>query len=234
MTMPHAHNLMHHHIEALFTHDAEGDLIRVNEPDGPPAPRFFLGRTADGVVLRYRHDVEQGIRTALESAVHDDLRHTPAFDAPLDPSRYAGILGRSAPVQRVAAGPAFCFPEELPPHDGTTPITEANAHLLEAHLTEWIPDVPCRQPMIALVIDSHAVSLCCSVRLTTRAHEAGVETAPACRGRGLAGRAAAAWARAVRAENREPLYSTSWTNTASRAVARKLGLVLFGSDLHLT
>jgi hypothetical protein len=38
------------HVEALFIHDAEGQLVRVNDPDGAPAPRFFLGRTVDGAV----------------------------------------------------------------------------------------------------------------------------------------------------------------------------------------
>ena len=61
----------------------------------------------------------------------------------------------------------------------------------------------------------------------------GVETADGWRGRGLAGEAVSEWAREVRADGRIPLYSTSWSNDASRAVAEKLGLVHFGSDLHI-
>jgi hypothetical protein len=64
-------------------------------------------------------------------------------------------------------------------------------------------------------------------------HEAGVETAAASR-RGHAPAVVAAWAAAVRALGAEPLYSTSWQNSASRAVARKLGLVPCGRDLHIT
>ena len=37
----------------------------------------------------------------------------------------------------------------------------------------------------------------------------------------------------VRALGVEPLYSTAWQNDASRAVARTLGLVPVGRDLHI-
>ena len=83
-------------------------------------------------------------------------------------------------------------------------------------------------------MDGRAVSVCASVRRSTAAHEAGVETAPQYRGRGLAPRAVAAWARAVLTMDRVPLYSTSWQNEASRNVARKLGMTHFGNDLPIT
>ncbi len=88
--------------------------------------------------------------------------------------------------------------------------------------------------MAAALEDSKAVSVCASVRLTPRAHEAGVSTHPDFRGRGHAARAARAWARLVRHLRRIPLYSTSCDNVASLALARKLGLREFGVDLHLT
>jgi predicted GNAT family acetyltransferase len=72
------------------------------------------------------------------------------------------------------------------------------------------------------------------VRKTAIAHEAGVETAKEFRGRGCAVEAVAAWARIVRDAGRIPLYSTSWQNYASQALAAKLRLVRFGSDLHIT
>jgi hypothetical protein len=225
--------LMKVHVEALFAHDTEGDLVRVNEPDGAPAPRFFLGRTVDGAVWRFRHDVEHDLRRELERAMKDDVLGEHAIDASLDRSRYEEILSRVAPVQRTWVGPAYFFPQELPTTTATL-VTEENAHLLQPLFEGWLLDVHLCSPMFALAVDGHAVTLCCSVRRTSMAHEAGVETAPSYRGRGYAAQVVTAWARAVRGIGRDPLYSTSWQNEASRAVARKLALIRFGSDLHLT
>jgi predicted GNAT family acetyltransferase len=77
------------------------------------------------------------------------------------------------------------------------------------------------------------VAVCHSSRSTLVGAEAGVETAPAYRGRGLAGEVVLAWATAVRVEGRLPLYSTDWSNLASRAVARKLGLAMYGEDCRV-
>ena len=133
------------HVEALFTRDDHGDLVRVNEPNGSVAPRFFLGRTTDGDMWWFRHDVAPDVRAELEAAIRGNGGPTNAIESPIDPAPYQQILERSAPVEH----------------------TEA-------------------------------------------------------------------WGSAVRAMGRVPLYSTSWTNTASQAVARKLGLIQFGNDLHIT
>jgi RimJ/RimL family protein N-acetyltransferase len=222
------------HIEALFTHDAEGNLDRVNEPQGAPAPRLFIGRTVDGVVRRFRHDIGPDLRRELDTALHEDHLERHTLDSRLDPARYAAILGRVAPVQRTWEGPAFLFPDEIPMAREAVRLTHENAQLLRPYLESWLADAGITGPMYALVVDGHAVSVCASVRQTTTADEAGVDTASSFRGRGYAGQVVAAWARAVRDESRIPLYSTSWENEASRAVARKLGLAHFGSDLHMT
>lgn len=236
--------LMEMHVDALFTHDAAGRLLQVREPNGAPAPRFFLGRAADGsVVRRYRFDLDDALRRELDAAAAREASSPPATDAEeraaSDLARYAEILGRFAPVRSMETGPAFCFPDALPaPYadrdEAVAIVTEANSALLERLLPAWIPDVRAGAPLFALVVDGAATSVCASVRITHRAHEAGVDTAPAFRGRGYAPRVVAAWALAIRARGIEPMYSTSWRNAASRAVARKLGLAQFGSDLHIT
>jgi len=234
--------LMELHLEALYTHDAAGDLVRVREHDGALAPRFFLGRTIGGVARRYRYDVDDALRRELAAASADELRSEttadPAAAAAAELARYAAILERSGPVQATEAGPAFAFPENphvsAGPSDSIVLVTESNADVLQPLLPAWTPDVHLSAPLMALVVEERAVAVCGSVRITPRAHEAGVDTAAAFRGRGYAPRVVAAWARAVRALGAEPLYSTSWRNAASRAVARKLALVHFGNDLHVT
>ncbi|HKO17037.1 MAG TPA: GNAT family N-acetyltransferase [Gemmatimonadaceae bacterium] len=227
-------DLMRLHVEALFIHDALGQLVSVNEPDGAPAPRFFLGKTAAGVVYRFRQDVDFNLREELTAASADIVLPSGALDAPRRASRCEQLLARAAPVRRTWAGPAFYFPPELPASAGTVRITEENAHLLHPLLAAWLPDVQQSQPMCAVVVDGQAAAVCCSVRRTDAANEAAVETAPSFRGRGYAAGAVAAWAATVRDLRRVPLYSTSWQNEPSRAVARKLALIHFGSDLHIT
>ena len=224
--------LMQRHIDALYSRDSHGDLVRVNEPDGVPAPRFSFGTTVEGAVWRFRHDVDRTTRRQLEAALEHLERYAEA--APIDAAPYQAILARVAPVQRTWGGPAFSFPEALPSNPGTVLVTEANEALLRLHLAAWIPDVRTGQPLVAMVVDGHAVAVCGSVRQTSSAHEAGVETIPAHRRRGYATQVVAEWARAVRALGVEPLYSTSWENAESRATARTLGLLCFGSDVHIT
>jgi GNAT superfamily N-acetyltransferase len=231
--MTNARKLMRLHVEALFTHDESGRLLRVNEPDGAAAPRFFVGITTEGVLQRFRYDVDDDTRRELEDAHSDDLGRS-IEDRKPNADRYRAILDRVTPVERVWTGPAFCFPREHTASPDVVLVTAENADILQPLLASWIPDVRLNPPMFAKVVDGHAVSVCCSVRRTSDAHEAGVETAGAYRGQGYAAQVVAAWANAVREFGLVPLYSTSWENERSQAVARKLGLTHFGSDLHIT
>ncbi|HEX9937746.1 MAG TPA: GNAT family N-acetyltransferase [Longimicrobium sp.] len=227
--------LMRMHVETLFTHDAAGRLLRVNEPDGRRAPIFFLGRVVDGGrLLRTRHDVDDALAREIEAV----CRAEPAGDEFLEPSwgsePYEDLLARVERSYPVWSGPVYHFPRELPVAGNTMLVTEENAHVLSPHLEGWLDDVGPRQPMAVALAGGEAVSISGSVRAGAEAHEAGVETACAFRGRGHAAQAVAAWAAIVRAMGRIPLYSTSWCNEESQALARKLGLRRYGSTLHIT
>ena len=93
-----------------------------------------------------------------------------------------------------------------------------------------LPQTDC----FAIVRGGEVLSACWTSRfLAGVAAEAGVRTRESERGQGFAIRVVAAWARAMRDSGTEPLYSTEWTNAASRGVARRLGLILCGEDLHI-
>ena len=223
------------HVEALFTHDAQGRMRRVNEPGGGKAPRFFFGRTAEGNVWRFRHDLGVGLIRELELACRAESVAEKELAEQVRSRPYEALLAQDAPVKSVWAGPTYRFPRlgELPDASGTVLVTESNADVLLPHLEEWMEDVGEGGPVLAVVETGKAVSICCSVRMTGAVHEAGVETHPDFRGRGHATGAVAGWARAVREMGRIPLYSTSWKNSASRAVARKLGLVVYGATVQV-
>jgi hypothetical protein len=226
--------LMRIHLEAEFTHDSTGRMRSVNEPGGSDAPKFFLGRTAEGNMWRLRHDVGADLVQALEALCK---REPVGKDITLprdSAAAYTRLLAQRAPIQNLWTGPAFRFPDEVPTAPETVLVTEANADVLHPHFKEWLDDIAHAQPFLALLVGGRAVSICCSVRITGEAHEAGVETFHEVRGCGHAAQVVAAWANAVRQIGPIPLYSTSWRNTASQAVAKKLGLVQYGADLHIT
>ena len=147
---------------------------------------------------------------------------------------YVRLLDGHAPVRKRWAGPAYHFTEYPEPSRPLLAITETNAELLRGGFEELTAEPPASQPFVALLEEGRAVSVCRSVRITPAAHEAGVETLPEFRGKGYAKDVVAGWSRLVRSMGSIPLYSTSWENTASQALAKKLRLVAYGADFHVT
>src|SRR6185436_3972207 len=147
---------------------------------------------------------------------------------------------RAAPVSAAAylsltsgrpgfAVPAFIFPETLAPAAGTVPV--ADERWLARNFPDWqLGEISAgRAPVLAVSEGGWPVSICFCARRSDTAAAAGLETAEAFRGRGFGPRVTAAWALAVRASGRVPLYSAAWHNEPSLAVARKLGLTAHAS-----
>ncbi len=228
--------LMKIQVEVLFTQDENGCLQRINEPagDATPAPRFFLGYTNEGSICRFRQDLPDNIVTQLKEVAATESMFMNSQKIPRNHRQFKNILQNHAPIERVWVGPAYRFPEQIVPPTNVVRLSRASAGLLNGDFTEMVSELNSSQPYLAVIEDSQAVSVCRSVRSSSRAHEAGVDTLAGYRRRGYATSVVAAWALAVRALNRIPLYSTSWDNVASQRVAQRLGLVQYGVDYHVT
>lgn len=219
------------HAAALFVHDVEGRLVCTNDIGRPAAPRFYLGRSREGAIWRFRHDVPATLVAALEALCRDEPMVDDLRTPPRHTNDYTKLL---APVAKVWSGPAMRFTAPPPPPANTLAIDTSNADLLRGTFDDWLADVPHRQPFFVALASDEPAAVCASARITPAACEAGVETRLAFRGRGLAGAAVQAWARAVTQTGAAALYSTSWDNTASQRVAAKLELVTYGCDFHVT
>lgn len=212
------------HLNTLFVLDGRGCIVATRELSPQAPPLFCLVRGTTGCVWAVRHDIANEIAAEVDARAREEPPITDFRAPPLNAERYLSLLG-----ERVSSGPAFSFPETLP-DTGTVAFVDDIA-TLEHNFRGWTAEeIPGCSPVVAIVEEGYAVSVCFCARRSEVAAEAGLETAEAFRGRGLAVRVTAGWARAVRASGRTPLYSTSWANEASLAVARKLGLQMYASS----
>ena len=223
--------------DTLFQYDARHRMTITNEWDGRPAPRFYLGLSSQGSVCRFRYDVaadivQQLAVLAARAAIEPDGRKLP-----LQHKAYLSLLAEPQQPAHYNAGPVYRFPRQLPtvddPNTNVASITESNGNLLEPYMPDWLPDVPHRSPFQVTLLEGGAVSVCASVRISASLHEAGVETATGYRSRQYAQQAVISWASAVRQQKAEPVYSTSWDNIASQALARSLGLQIVALDYSI-
>ena len=219
----------------LFTHNGNGRMVNINELEGEAAPRFFMGRTREGHICRFRHDVPNEVAEQICALVEREPIPQDLHEPPLYLEEYKRILESHAPIQHMHSGPAYYFPEVLPVSNSavSTRMTRDNATALEFDFPWITRHLEAMPPVFAVVLDGRAVALCFSSRLPVGADEAGVFVLEGYRGRGYAAVVVAGWAAAIRELGRIPLYSTDWTNLASQQVAKKLGLVMYGEDVSI-
>ena len=245
-------DLLDLHLAALFTQDEHGNLVATNDPeaDRVAAPRLYLGRSTAGCVLRLRRGMDESTRAALRDLAAPDVTANDPNREPVNKAAMMDLLAAEQPIRNIYFGPAFSFPdsgtdvgflrhsgESRNPDPSTADvieITPSTTHRLSPEFAWLADELTVRDPVMAVVVDGMAVSVCFSARATSAASEAGVETLPEHRGRRYAGAVTAAWATEVQRQGRIPLYSTSWTNHASRRVAARLGLIQYATDFHIT
>ena len=233
------HELMTIHVEALFTHDASLRLEFINEPwvsksNRRPSPRFFLGRTVAGNIWRFRSDLPTSLVKQLEVLCVNEPVTSNLSRKPKHFEAYVRLLEAQEPIQQVWIGPTYHIPRGVEPSLQLVPITDANAEVLGAGFSEIRPELGKAQPFFGIIRGDHTVSICRSVRITSRGHEAGVETLSDYRGKGYAAAVIIGWTAAVNEMGCVPLYSTSWENMASQNVARKVGAIRYGVNFHVT
>jgi len=216
------------HLNTLFVLNDEGRIISTREPGSNRVPLFALVRSATDRTWAVHADVPEEIASEIDRVARTEPQVSDLRNAPVHADRYVSLLSRidSLPTQTInhEAGPAFEFPDAIAQPSDIVGVDDER--LLQLNFRGWvIGEIAAgRAPVMAICENGVPVSVCFSARSSEVAAEAGVETAMAFRGRGLAPRVTAAWALAIRASGRTPLYSTDWTNTASLTVARKLGL----------
>jgi RimJ/RimL family protein N-acetyltransferase len=226
--------LMVRQAATLFRLDGAGRLLAVNEPGEPTAPRLFIGRTIEGTLWHCRHDLPAPLVAEIDALLAAEPPPVDLRDPLRCERRLRALLAAHAPIASVWSGPAWWCPEGIVAPRPVEAVRLTDGAALRAHFPGWARDFATSQPCCAVLDGEEAVAVCCSSRWSDIAAEAGADTLEQYRGRGYAAATVAAWAAAVRATGRLPLYSTSWDNVASQGVARTLGLVLYGADLSFT
>jgi hypothetical protein len=203
-------------------------FVATAEPNARLAPFFMLIRGTSDVAWGVRDDIPAEIADQLDRLASAEPPVSDFEAPPIHADEYLSLVGGT-----VSSGPAFGFPDQIVQPTDVTLIDRLD--LLERHFRGWTADeIPFRTPIMAVMDNGYPVSVCfCATWNTEPVIEAGVETATDFRRRGYAARVTAAWACAIRASGRIPLYSTNWTNTGSRGVARKLGLIQYATDWSL-
>ena len=223
-----AGELLFLHAQAMFLYGADGDMTCVNEPwdRKAPAPRAFLVRGVDGgELLRFRGDVPPEARGRIRAlcAAFPRAPGNPIPDGALT-ARIALLLGGGCEAEACYA-PAGPLAEGA----GCVLLQREDLKAVTNRGFSWLSqELPMASPCAAALEGGQAVSVCRSVRITARAHEAGIETLRDCRRRGHARAAFLTWAAAVRARGALPLYSALLENTASRSLAESCGLTQYG------
>ena len=224
--------LMEIHIRALFPVNSE-NFIYPFEKFKHPLPFMILGRTKKGNIFKLRLDLPVELSKVLtEYLSNEDVLETPE-SKPRFYKRYLAEIEKYYKIKNVWLGAAFKFPGIRINQRNCEVLTGENFSLLKKSFP-GLDTFENIKPVVSKNEDGKYVSVCFSSRLTAFAAEAGVETLRNYRRRGYAAESVIMWESIIRGKNIIPLYSCSWDNKSSIALAAKLKLKLYGSTFHIS
>jgi hypothetical protein len=225
--------LLEMHIEALFTLNSQSKLVTINEPwdKTKAAPRLYLGKTFDGsIVYKFRYDIQQETVKKLGEYLsneiplneNNEIRYT---------NEYLEILESENYFEEIC----YFYKDTINPmKNNCIKITIENINDFDLDGFEWLNDeITHCQPCYGIIKGNKIISICRSVRITEKAHEAGIETEEEYRGKGLAMIALLNWANDIQNNGYIPLYSTGKENKSSQRVAEKTLLNKFAIGISI-
>ena len=166
-------------METLYLLDGDGRIRGTRELKPSPGPVFSLIRGTANCAWAVRADVSRDLAEKLDGFAREEPAVSDFRVAPVHVGRYMSLV-----EGKVDSGPSFVFPEAIAESQGTVRIDDVA--LLDHHFSGWrASEIPECAPIVGVVEDRHAVSVCFSARRSDVAAEAGVETAVEFRGRGL-------------------------------------------------
>jgi RimJ/RimL family protein N-acetyltransferase len=199
-----------------------------------PHPLVAVAVADEGLDVRFSPDLTPVLRERLEGIpLPCDVDGS---QPPEILNEYQRVIGQDG---KARGGPSYMF-EGIPSRPDTNLLLATSEDELSPALwaarpeawweaDEW-EDLSAGRlgPWAVGMIEGRVAALCHTPVGSRVAAEAGVWTHPEYRGRGYAGAVTAAWAKVASQRFDTLFYSTGSDNTASQAVARKLGLRQIG------
>ena len=231
----------------IFVTDASARIVRTNDPDPSAGPLLWLAGSADGNVFGLRADVSPDVAGEVHALLAEEPVFVPPHDTPHALDRCVRLLTRDGAIPRYIPGMVYALPTALPAIPGATTVDSESAEgraLYNGFRANGMPEglkeigfIDAGEfwaPWCAALVDGVPVSACFAARLSDDGAEAGVATARAFRGRGLAAAATAGWTRIASLQPRALFYATDRTNLSSQRVAARLGLRRIGNRMTLS
>lgn len=99
--------------QTAFVFDPAGRIRRVNAPDNPASPRFFIGGCAEGNLFHLRHDVSDRIAAGIGELATTEPPLGNRDSVPVHLAKYVALLEEEGPVARQEVELDYDVPHNL-------------------------------------------------------------------------------------------------------------------------